>query len=87
MTDDGPLEVDPHIQIGVDGVGDPFVICQIVLPPGRGLTADMAEQLALKLLAAAAASRVRAGIVRDQLLAGVEPKAAVQFVNGLLGPK
>lgn len=84
-SDSGAVPLNPKISIGVDSVGDPFVLVDIVTPPGTMLSADMADQLALKLLAATATARVRAGIVRDQLLAGVDPKSAVEFVNGLMG--
>ena len=84
MTDD-QVPLNPQIHIGVDGCGDPFLLLHIVTPPGTMISADAADQLALKILAAAAAARVRAGVVRDQLLAGVDPGSAVQFVNGLLG--
>lgn len=79
-----PIPIDPHIQIGVDAFGDAFVICHIVMPPGSALSADNTEQLALKLLAAASAARMRAALVRKQLLEGIPPADAVAFVNSML---
>jgi hypothetical protein len=84
MADDGDQALDMHIEIGVDAVGDPFVIFQIALPPGGALTAEMTDQLALKLLAASAASRARASVVRKQLLAGIPAGEAVAFVNDIM---
>lgn len=83
MTEQIPMA--PRIQIGVDPCGDPFLLLHIVTPPGTFISADAVDQLALKLVAAAAAARLRAGIVRDQLLAGADTGEAVAFVNGLLG--
>ena len=84
MTDPERSVVDPRIQIGVDSCGDPFIICQIAIPPGHALTAEMADQLGLQLIAAAAAARVRATVVRNQLLAGASAHDAVMLVNQLL---
>lgn len=77
------LETD--LQIGVDALGDPFVRCNVQMGPETAFTAEMADQFALQLLAAAAAARTRATIVQRRMLAGEHPSAAVAFVNRLLG--
>lgn len=75
-----------QIQIGVDQFGDPFVKLAIETPGATALSADACDQLALKLIAAAAAARVRATVIQRQLLTGAQPGDAVAFVNQLLGP-
>jgi hypothetical protein len=87
MTDDPERTVvDPQIQIGVDNCGDPFIRCNIKTPEGAAFSAEMADQLGLQLIAAAAAARVRASAIRKQLLAGATAETAVHLVNSLLEP-
>ena len=86
-TDDqeqGPVEFEPKLRLIIDQVGDPYVWVQILMPVEAALTAEQCEQVALKMLAAAAAARARAGVVRKQLFAGVPGTDAVRFASEML---
>jgi hypothetical protein len=87
MTDDQPNQftLPADIHIGTDACGDPFLIINITTPPGTYMAADMADQLALKILAASASARARSGIIRDQMLTGASVADAVQFAEDVLG--
>ena len=80
----GSVEFEPKLRLIIDQLGDPYVWVNIEMPVEAALTADQCEQVALKMLAAAAASRARAGVVRKQLFAGVAAIDAVRFASEML---
>jgi hypothetical protein len=82
MTSGIPL--DPKIRIIIDHVGDPYIWLNIDLPMEAALSAEQLEQLALKMIAAAAAARMRATLARKQMLAGVPPTEAIAFTRDLM---
>jgi hypothetical protein len=82
MTDSVPL--DPQIRIIIDQLGDPYVWLNIQMPMEAAMSADQCDQLALKILAAAAAARARAAVTRKQLFAGTPPLEAIAFTRDLL---
>lgn len=77
-------EIDPKICIGVDSFGDPILTVDLVTPAGHGMTPETAETIALKLMAAAAAARARAGLMRGMLLDGMPEANARRMVNRYL---
>lgn len=87
MTDDKGRErreLNPHLRIMVDGLGDPFVQMDFSTGTDAGLSPEQTEQLALKMIAAAGAARARASVIRNQLLLGVPLDRATSFADGLL---
>lgn len=74
-------EVDPKIQIGTDAFGDPILIVDLVTPQGCAMTPETVEQIALKLMAAAATARARAGLMRGMLLDGASDVEARRAAN------
>lgn len=79
------IELDPQIAIVVDAVGDAFVSVNLTMPPGAALSANECDQLALKLVAASAAARLRAGVIQQQMLGGATLEQAVAFADAVLG--
>lgn len=69
-NDDQAQEIDPKIQIGTDVFGDPIITVNLVTPSDSAMSPETAELIALKLMAAAAAARSRAGLMRSMLLDG-----------------
>jgi hypothetical protein len=79
-NDDQAQEIDPKIRIGTDVFGDPIITVDLVTPPAHAMAPETAELIALKLMAAAAAARARAGLMRGMLLDGaseVEARRAI----------
>lgn len=86
MSDDQEQEtVDPKIRIGTDVFGDPIITVDLVTPPGTAMTPETAELMALKLMAAAATARSRAGLKRRVLLDGGTEEHARQMADKYLG--
>lgn len=83
MTDDKPLEIDPQIRVGTDTFGDPILTVNLVTPPDCAMTPETAEMIALKLVAAAAFARNRAGAYRTLLLDGMGELDARRTVERL----
>lgn len=83
MTDPDAIEVDPKIRVGTDVFGDPILRVNMVTPPGHAMTPDMAEHLALKLMAAAAYARNRAGAYRQLVLDGMAELDARRTIDRL----
>lgn len=84
MTDDPKAqEVDPKIRVGTDAFGDPILTIDLVTPPGCAMTPETTEQMALKMLAAAAYARNRAGAFRQLLLDGMPELDARRTIERL----
>lgn len=83
MTDPDAIEVDPKIRVGTDVFGDPILQVEMTTPPGYAMTPQMTEHLALKLLAAAAYARTRAGAFRQLLLDGMPELEARRTIERL----
>lgn len=83
MTDQAKEEIDPKIRVGTDSFGDPILTFDLVTPPDCAMSPETAEMLALKLLAAAAFSRNRAGAFRQLLLDGMQEQAARHTIERL----
>ena len=82
MTDE-PVEVDPKIRVGTDMFGDPIVTVDLTTPADHAMTPETVEQVALKLMAAAAYSRNRAGAYRTLLLDGMPELDARRTIDRL----
>lgn len=78
---DERIEVDPKIRVGTDVFGDPIVQVDLVTPTGCAMTPETTEQIALKLLAAAAFARNRAGCYRKLVLDGMPELDARRVVD------
>jgi hypothetical protein len=83
MTDPDAVEVDPKIRVGTDVFGDPILQVELVTPPGHAMTPETAELMALKLLAAAAYARNRAGAYRQLVLDGMAELDARRTIERL----
>lgn len=83
MTEQGPdqVELDLQLQIGTDTFGDPIIRIKLGMPPGYAMSPEVVEELALKLLAAAATTRTRAGILRHMVLDGIPEVDARRMVD------
>lgn len=77
-------EIDPRIKIGTDTFGDPIITVNLVTPPDCAMTPETAELIALKLMAAAATARARAGLMRGMLLDGASDVDARRAANKYL---
>lgn len=84
MGDDEIEIVDPSIRIGTDTYGDPILNITLVMRPTHGMSPETAEQLALKILAAAATARARAGTLRTMILDGATEEDARRLVDKYL---
>jgi hypothetical protein len=76
-------EVDPKIRVGTDQFGDPILQMELVTPPGCAMTPETAEAIALKMMAAAAYARNRAGAYRTLILDGMAELDARRTIERL----
>lgn len=84
MSDEPKHAVVPEIRMVIDALGDPYLFVRVDMPDNSAISADKAEQVGLAIIAAAAAARVRAQVIRKQLLAGIPSEEAVELVRTLM---
>lgn len=76
---------DIQVCVGHDNLGDGYVNLQFSAPAIEGLSADDVERIAMLLLSAAAASRVRGAMFRQMTLDGHQGDVAYAYISHLLG--